>query len=103
MTEHLPGVLICVKEKTKMGWLMKLVVGPNHTPAHAAYTETELDWDSDDLPEHLSAWEQWDQVHPGAPACRGSDSKMEEPQASKLQRNLESGINTGGFVHLCVF
>lgn len=43
MTEHLPGVLICVKDKTKMGWLMKLVVGPNHTPTRAAYSETGSD------------------------------------------------------------
>lgn len=44
MAERLPGVLVCVKGKTKAVGLMKLAVGSNHTPARAAYSETGLDW-----------------------------------------------------------
>lgn len=43
MTEHLPGVLIRVEDKTKMGWGMKLV-SPSHVPASAAYSEAGWDW-----------------------------------------------------------
>lgn len=56
MTEHLPGVLVCVKEKSRMGWLMALVVSPNRTPA---CTEAELDWEPEGPLEHPSIWEQW--------------------------------------------
>lgn len=55
MTELLPGVLIRVKEKSRMGWLMTLGVSPNHILAR---TEAELDWDSDGPLEHPSIWEQ---------------------------------------------
>ena len=47
MTEHLPGVLVCVKEKSRMGWLMASGVSPNGI---LACTETEVDWDSDSPP-----------------------------------------------------